>query len=206
MRERRIHRHLDGDLDAAALTSDEAARARELGALLDRVAEPLRAAPVPPLADRVMASLPAQGPARGRFGGFAAWLWRPRSIRLRPVYAMGAAAAIAAAAVLARDPRPAPRAAVSAAAVVYVQFRMEASARQVALAGTFTGWQPSVRLHETEPGVWVALVPLLPGVYDYAFVVDGRHWVPDPSAPQQVKDSFGGTNSRISLPPLPSRA
>jgi hypothetical protein len=44
-------------------------------------------------------------------------------------------------------------------------------------------------------------VPLRPGVHDYAFVVDGERWVADPNAPQ-VDDSFGGTNSRISLPPI----
>jgi 1,4-alpha-glucan branching enzyme len=98
-------------------------------------------------------------------------------------------------------------AAKSAAPVVYVQFRLEsAQARQVALAGTFTGWQPTLQLEQKEPGVWTALVPLRPGVHDYVFVVDGERWVPDPNAPQQVDDSFGGTNSRISLPPLGASA
>ena len=91
--------------------------------------------------------------------------------------------------------------------MVYVQFRLESpQAQQVALAGTFTGWQPTLQLEETEPGVWSALVPLKPGVHDYVFVVDGERWVPDPHAPQQVDDSFGGTNSRISLPPLGASA
>jgi 1,4-alpha-glucan branching enzyme len=85
---------------------------------------------------------------------------------------------------------------------VYVQFRLEAAgAHEVALAGTFTGWRPEVRLRQTAPGTWSAVVPLRPGVHDYAFVVDGRRWVADPHAPQ-VDDSFGGVNSRISLPPV----
>ncbi|HEX5727708.1 MAG TPA: glycogen-binding domain-containing protein, partial [Longimicrobiaceae bacterium] len=85
---------------------------------------------------------------------------------------------------------------------VYVQFRLEAAgARDVRLAGTFTGWEPSVALRQTAPGEWTALVPLRPGVHDYAFVVDGTTWVADPHA-TRVDDGFGGKNSRISLPSL----
>ena len=43
-------------------------------------------------------------------------------------------------------------------------------------------------------------VPLTQGVHDYAFVVDGQQWVPDPYAPQ-INDGFGGTNSRLALLP-----
>jgi 1,4-alpha-glucan branching enzyme len=85
---------------------------------------------------------------------------------------------------------------------VYVQFRIAVpDARTVSLAGTFTGWKPAVALRRNADGEWTALVPLRPGVHDYAFVVDGDRWVTDPNAPQ-VDDSFGGTNSRISLPPI----
>ena len=35
-------------------------------------------------------------------------------------------------------------------------------------------------------------------VHDYAFVVDGREWVPDPYAPG-IGDGFGGINSRLTL-------
>ena len=48
------------------------------------------------------------------------------------------------------------------------------------------------------PGVWTITVPLTQGVHDYAFVVDGRQWIPDPYAPR-VDDGFGGTNSRLTL-------
>jgi 1,4-alpha-glucan branching enzyme len=83
-----------------------------------------------------------------------------------------------------------------------VQFRIRVpDARSVQLAGTFTGWKPEYALQRSENGEWTALVPLRPGVHDYAFVVNGREWIADPNAPQ-VDDSFGGTNSRISLPPI----
>jgi Glycogen recognition site of AMP-activated protein kinase len=207
----RIHQHLDGDL-AAALSPDERARAESLRRTLDAAAAHLRAAPAPDLAARVMAALPPRAPARlPAWRAALGWLWNPRPVRLtfRPAYGLAGAAFAAVAAMVivpAMDgDSPAPVAvsvpAAQGAPVVYVQFRLEAPrAQQVALAGTFTGWQPSLTLEETEPGVWTALVPLQPGVHDYVFVVDGSRWLPDPHAPQQVDDSFGGTNSRISLP------
>jgi 1,4-alpha-glucan branching enzyme len=83
---------------------------------------------------------------------------------------------------------------------VYVQFRLEAAgASQVALAGSFTGWKPEFEMRESAPGVWSILLPLRPGIHDYAFIVDGERWVADPHA-LQVEDGFGGANSRIALP------
>jgi hypothetical protein len=213
----RIHRALDGELAPDALTVEERARAEALGLAMDRIAAPLRAAPAPDLAARVMAALPARAPRRTGWRAAAAWLWTPRPVRLRPAYALGGGLCAAALAIVAvpalRDEGPAaarviqadPGRVASSDPLVYVQFRLETSARQVALAGSFTGWQPSLRLRQTEPGVWTALVPLHAGVHDYVFVVDGDRWVADPHAPQ-VDDSFGGTNSRISLPPVSASA
>jgi hypothetical protein len=207
----RIHQHLDGG-PGPALSPEERARADALRRTLDAAAAHLRAAPAPDLAARVMAALPERRPAVSPWRAAVDWLWNPRPVRLtfRPAYALAGAAFAAAAAIVLpqvnRDDAPAVASAPlavpkGASAVVYVQFRLEAPrARQVALAGTFTGWQPTLQLEQTEPGVWSALVPLQPGVHDYVFVVDGSRWMPDPHAPQ-VDDSFGGTNSRISLPP-----
>lgn len=219
MMNERIHQHLDGD-PRAALSPDERAGADRLARTLDAAAAHLRAVPAPDLAARVMAALPAQAPAVPAWRKAVGWLWNPRPVRLtfRPAYGLAGAAAFAALAAVvvpALDGGDAERVAVTAPApepktaapVVYVQFRLETSqARQVALAGTFTGWQPTLQLEQKEPGVWTALVPLKPGVHDYVFVVDGERWMPDPNAPQQVDDSFGGTNSRISLPPLGASA
>jgi hypothetical protein len=210
----RIHQHLDGDIPAETLSAEERARAAELDALLGRAAARLRAAPAPDLVGRVMAALPQPAPAAaqprgGRWERAWRWLWSPRplTISFRPGYALAAAAALALAvgrlpAPAADQPGPGPmaRAGTGTPPPVYVQFRLNAEgAHRVELAGTFTGWKPAVPLRETSPGVWTALVPLRPGVHDYAFVVDGR-WTADPEAPQ-VDDSFGGTNSRISLLP-----
>ena len=35
------------------------------------------------------------------------------------------------------------------------------------------------------------------GVHLYSFVLDGREWRPDPSAPLAADDAFGGRNSVI---------
>ena len=81
---------------------------------------------------------------------------------------------------------------------VFVQFRLDASASRVQLAGSFTNWEPRFDLHQSAPGIWTITVPLTQGVHDYAFVVNGKQWIPDPYAPH-IDDGFGGTNSRLAL-------
>jgi hypothetical protein len=212
----RIHAWLDGDLPFDALSADERAAGRAMGDAMEAAAAHLRALPAPDLSARVMASLPQAAP-RGLSGRLAAafgWLWSPRPVRLtlRPAYGLAFAAVAAAVLAIPDQPTTPPSGAVRApiahavsndgAPPVYVQFRITVpDARSVALAGTFTGWKPAVALHRGAGGEWTALVPLRPGVHDYAYVVDGERWVTDPNAPQ-VDDSFGGTNSRISLPPI----
>jgi len=71
-------------------------------------------------------------------------------------------------------------------------------AKNVAVAGDFSGWKPVHVMTRSEAGVWTVVVPLDPGVHDYAFVVDGERWVPDPTAPP-VNDGFGGVNSRLAV-------
>lgn len=202
----RIHAYLDGDLPLDDLSPAERAALAEMEDSLGAVVGHLRSMPTPDLTAAVMRGLPPRA-AAAPWRRLAEWLWRPRAVSFafRPAYALGGAMLAAFAVV--QVPRAVPAGARTAAAeapaeaTMYVHFRLEApEARQVALAGTFTGWEPRAILRETEPGVWTALVPLHPGVHDYAFVVDGEEWVPDPHA-SQVEDSFGGTNSRISIPP-----
>jgi hypothetical protein len=131
-------------------------------------------------------------------------LWSPREVVVRPAYALAGAAAVLVLLVapyLRQMPPAATQLASGAAADprVFVQFRLEAgAAMRVQLAGSFTNWEPRYELHESTPGVWTITVPLTQGVHDYAFVVDGQQWVPDPHAPQ-IGDGFGGTNSRLAL-------
>jgi Glycogen recognition site of AMP-activated protein kinase len=210
----RIHAWLDGEIPLEALTPDERSRAGRLRAVLDAASAPVRAARAPDgFTARVMAAVPHEPPRNTPWRAALAWLWNPTPVRLvfRPAYALAGAglAALAAVAVLPEDDAGVADSGTTVvvsreaqAPPVYVQFRLEAQgASSVRLAGSFTGWQPRVPLRESAPGEWTALVPLEPGVHDYAFVIDGERWVADPHAPQ-VDDDFGGTNSRISLPPL----
>ncbi len=86
-------------------------------------------------------------------------------------------------------------------ALVTVRFVLVApEAREVSLAGTFNQWDahatPLVRTGPT--GVWTATLTLQAGQHQYAFVVDGARWVPDPGAPA-VDDGFGRRNSVLTL-------
>ena len=86
---------------------------------------------------------------------------------------------------------------------VYVRFAVDVpAAHSVALAGDFNNWDPgAARLQPAGTGRWEALVPLAPGVYQYMFVVDGREWIPDPAAAEQVDDGFGQRNSLMRIRP-----
>jgi 1,4-alpha-glucan branching enzyme len=84
------------------------------------------------------------------------------------------------------------------ASKLFVQFRLQAQAADVRLAGSFTNWEPTYRLHQIAPGMWTITVPLSQGVHDYAFVVDGQQWIADPYAPQ-IRDGFGGANNRMTV-------
>lgn len=212
----RIHAWLDGDLPREALTPEEQQLADSLSDAAQEVARSVRSVAAPDLTARVMAGLPPEAAAavapeprgeRGVLVRAARWLWSPMPVTLRPAYALAGAMALLVAALLVNGLRsqPAlPLAPVAASPEVdpalYVQFRIELSgASRVALAGSFTDWQPEHELTEISPGVWSVMIALHPGVHDYTFVVDGKKMVVDPHAPR-VADSFGGSNSRLFLP------
>lgn len=206
----RIERALDGELPEAELTPDEA---RELRRWREIIAAGLASLPDDPAPDvsravsRRIADLeplpaasprPSGGPLRA-LSAAARWLWAPRpfAVTLRPAFGVAAAAILAALAFEGIQRGAAPGA--PAPAPVFVQFRLaSADAHRVSLVGDFTGWQAQHELHELAPGVWSVVIPLPPGVYDYAFVVDGGAWRLDPLAPR-VGDGFGGANSRVTV-------
>lgn len=69
-------------------------------------------------------------------------------------------------------------------------------ARNVHLIGTFSEWNPKAYALRFVPEkeVWEIVVPLGPGVYEYAFLVDGQEWVAPPGALVYVDDGFGHQN------------
>jgi len=212
-----VKRVLDGELALGDLPLElrpECEEALRLLAALDRT--PLTLSPA--LDARVMATVRhrAASPATGRESFRAGRVWRwmsaPRQVeirlRVRP-WAVGAlaAAAVLAALVLGRPSAPpvgggAVAAFGSTRAGVLVRFVLYApGAHRVAIAGTFNQWD-----REATPlapagasGVWTTTLALPPGQHQYAFVVDGDRWVPDPAAPA-VDDGFGRRNSLVAVP------
>ena len=73
-------------------------------------------------------------------------------------------------------------------------------AKAVALVGDFNDWSLSATpLERTDSnGVWWVTIPLVPGRYRYAYVVDGAIWRPDPEAPA-AQDEFGRPNSVVTI-------
>lgn len=70
-------------------------------------------------------------------------------------------------------------------------------AQKVAVTGDFNDWdRDGVPLKRAgKPGLWETRLRLKPGAYSYNFIVDGEVLVPDPNAPDQMPDGYGGTNS-----------
>ncbi len=70
-------------------------------------------------------------------------------------------------------------------------------AARVAVTGDFNRWDPQgVPLRSAgKPGLWETTLRLPPGAYSYNFIVDGNLLIPDPDAPDQMPDGFGGTDS-----------
>ena len=178
---------------------------------IDRAANETRtfldARPSPDVRSAVMSRIeglePLASPRRfGMLARIASLLWAPREISIRPAFALAGAGAVLILGLVSYQGEAPPIteqvASGGAPPHMFVQFRLEAAASRVQLAGSFTNWEPRYELLQYAPGIWTITVPLTQGVHDYAFVVDGREWVPDPYAPQ-IGDGFGGTNSRLTL-------
>ncbi|HSL70266.1 MAG TPA: isoamylase early set domain-containing protein [Longimicrobiales bacterium] len=133
-----------------------------------------------------------------------AWLRRGYTLRLTPLGGLAAAAGLAAllfagGRVLA--PRAAPLPGMGAESHQLTQFVLVApEAASVAVIGDFNDWSFSATplARHTGDGVWWVTVPLAPGRYRYAFVVDGAIWRPDPNAPS-AEDEFGRPNSVVTI-------
>ena len=72
-------------------------------------------------------------------------------------------------------------------------------ASSVALVGDFNDWDPARSPMRTAQGVWATTVPLAPGRYRYAFLVNGVEWRADPGAPAARDDEFGTPSSVITV-------
>lgn len=196
--------------------------------LIDRVAEVLRAAEpaAPGFTGRLMAAVNAEaqrattqhGPRRVGRG----WWRRRRTVQLSlsPLGALAIAAGLAGFAVFAgitmrESNAPVIRTALGGTAasvpqkgstppdtVHLVRFVfMAPQASSVAMVGDFNNWDRAVTpLRRTgSGGTWTVSVPLRPGPHQYAFVVDGTSWTPDPASSTTVRDDFGTLTSVIAI-------
>lgn len=185
---------LDGDITIADLPAELRAQGEEALRLLSGVDR--RPVQAPNVTARVMAALER----RDRRVWRRILETREVRIRVRP-WLLAPALAAAAALVLWLGPSDEVMPSSAVPGPITVRFVLSApEARNVALAGTFNQWDASATpLVRTGPaGVWTATVTLPAGEHQYAFVVDGVRWIPDPAAPA-VDDGFGRRNSVLTL-------
>lgn len=193
---------------------------QEYDAFIDEVARQLKQ-PVrfdARLDARVMAALePAVVPIAA---GLRSAPWYRRRVSVSLVGSLAAAAAIAGLAAIgafelasgrssrvvlspgvALTPVSNPGAGAAASDAQEIQFLLVApGASSVSLVGQFNEWDERatpMALDENH-GAWHVSVPLVPGLYQYQFLVDGKVRVTDPSAPV-VGSEFGSPNSLLTV-------
>jgi 1,4-alpha-glucan branching enzyme len=67
-------------------------------------------------------------------------------------------------------------------------------AEKVSVAGDFNDWNLTKHpLKKDKKGVWKISLNLLPGTYQYRFLVDGE-WQSDPSCTDCIENPFGTSN------------
>jgi Glycogen recognition site of AMP-activated protein kinase len=196
--------------------------------LIDGVARVLRAREptAPDFTSRLMAVLNPgaeyEMASRARVPGARSWWRRTRTLQLSvsPLGALAAATFVAAVALLgtrltqytaAQSDSPATIAAATPPSpltgarrdtVHVVRFVFLAPhASSVVMVGDFNNWDRGVTpLRRVGlAGAWSVSVSLPPGLHQYAFIVDGTEWTPDPATSTTVSDEFKTTTSLIDV-------
>ena len=126
--------------------------------------------------------------AERRPRGVAGWISATVNVTRRPAYAAALAAGVVAVVT------------VSTTTPIAVQFVLVApDARSVAVVGDFNNWGlgDTALVAENHNGVWSVSAPVPAGVHRYAFLVNGKQWVADPTAPRASGDDFGQPSSAL---------
>lgn len=177
--------------------------------IIERVAAELRSARGPDASfdARVMAGVRAAPPSAA--ASLWTWLKEPRAVAVSPLGGLAAAALLAlvmAAGFWVAGSRglqgniaAAPETRSPAPGTAFIL--LDPTATTVSIVGDFNGWDPARTplTRAASAGFWTVEVPLAPGRYSYAFVVDGRRFVPDPAAPRAVGDDFGTPTSVVTV-------
>ncbi|MFI5257727.1 MAG: isoamylase early set domain-containing protein [Gemmatimonadales bacterium] len=129
------------------------------------------------------------------------WLAIASRVTHRPGWAAALAASVVAVVTLGvMRSRPHEIPGSSAIPLEPVQFVLVApAAHSVAVVGDFNDWglNDSALVATNHEGVWSVTAPVPAGVHRYAFVVNGKQWVADPSAPRSTGDDFGRPSSAL---------
>ena len=162
---------------------------------------------------RIMAAVRAE-PRPVRQRGWR-WLVRPRSFSFSPAGSLALAAGLVGIGVFVglfarsrddRSPigRQPPVAAIpqlpATDTVRVMKFVLVAPhASKVTLVGDFNRWDVDATPMERTPtgGTWSVALPISEGRHVYAFVIDGKQWMADPSAPLSPAGGYGVPNSVV---------
>lgn len=181
---------LTAHLGACSRCSEMVARLERLELALDALSDSA-SEPPPFLKSRIMARLEELRPRRR-------WWRRRRLVTSRRLLAVSVACLAFFAGLLTREVYRLNQrfAQNSSVRTVVLQYR-GAEHSDVRLVGDFNRWgqEPGVVETEKSHGNWIFHLKLAPGRYQYAFVVDGKNWLPDPRAVGMIPDGFGGMNS-----------
>ena len=129
------------------------------------------------------------------------WVAIASRITHRPGWAAALAASVVAVVTLGLI-RSRPQGAVEQGALPAepVQFVLVApNAHSVAVVGDFNNWglNDGALVATNHEGVWSVTAKVPAGVHRYAFLVNGKQWVADPSAPRSADDDFGMPSSAL---------
>jgi hypothetical protein len=197
-------------------------QSRDRDPFIDQIAAELRR-PVrldPRFDERVMEALHAPDviPLHPRREPRRPWLVRPWTLRVSPIGAFAAAAALVGIVALGSwqlssvgqvqvasgqfGESLTPVANTGEEALVVHQFTYyQKGLQSISVVGEFNDWSAdSTALVEVSPGVWTVSLRLRPGVYEYQFILNGQQRVTDPTMPQTSSD-FGSPNSVVTVSP-----
>ncbi|MBW8770020.1 MAG: isoamylase early set domain-containing protein [Gemmatimonadetes bacterium] len=138
--------------------------------------------------------------AERRHRGIIGWLGAAASISRRPAWAAALAAGVVAVVSIGLIPHGGTKRLNTAGQAIPVQFVLVApGAHSVAVVGDFNNWGlgDTALVAENHNGVWSVSAPVHTGVHRYAFLVNGKQWVADPTAPRAAGDDFGQPSSAL---------